>query len=257
MVWGGIKEYSLDLLPAIMQATYEYQSNPNKDLYANFMLQAFTTNSSVGVVLNMVYLKPVENPSIFEPFYKFPTIDDTTQIQTLTEMIGGQRVPPIPRWDWHATSFTPDADLYQEIANITLNAPELKQIESLTSGSLALGLQPITTNAVLEGQAKGGNALGLQAVNQTWFVLDVGWNDPSGDEIAHNATASIRAKVEAASKEHDKYIEYIFMNDASYTQDVIGHYGEANVEKMRGVQQTYDPNAVFDRLVSGGFKVPR
>ena len=257
MVWGGIKEYSLDYLPALMEAAYKYQTNPDKDLYANFMLQAFTTNSSVGVVLNLVYLKPEANPSAFEPFYQFPTIDDTTKIQTLTEMIGGQRVPPIPRWDWHATSFEPDSDLYAEIANITLTAPELKKIASLTSGSLALGLQPITTNAVLAGQARGGNALGLKPINQTWFVLDVGWNDPSGDEIAHNATASMRAKVEQASKNANKYIEYIFMNDASYSQDVIAHYGADNVEKMRAVQRKYDPASVFNRLVSGGFKVPQ
>ncbi|KAL9079557.1 MAG: hypothetical protein Q9157_001554 [Trypethelium eluteriae] len=255
-VWGGIKEYALEYLPDIMAAMYIYQSNPNKDAYANLMLQAFTTNSSVGVVLNMVYLKPVENPPAFEPFYQFPTIDDTTKLQTLTEMISGQRVPNIPRWDWHATSFEPDADLYQEIANITLHAPELKQIESLTSGSLALGLQPISTNAVLAGQARGGNPLGLRSVNQTWFVLDVGWNDASGDAIAHNATASMRAKVEAASKKHNKYVEYIFMNDASHSQDVIEHYGEASVEKLKAVERKYDPTSAFHRWVPGGFKVP-
>ena len=257
LVWGGIKEYSLEYLPAIMGAMFEYQSQPNKDPYANIMMQAFTTNSSVGVVLNMVYLKPVQRPTAFEPFYKFPTIDDTTRIQTLTEMIAGQRVPTIPRWDWHATSFRPDAALYQQIANITMMAPQLKQIESLNSGSLALGLQPISSSAVQAGYARGSNSLGLEAVNQTWFVLDVGWNDASGDMMAHNATAAIKLQVEAASKQRGKYVEYVFMNDASYSQDVVGHYGAANVQKLQAVQKKYDPALVFDRLVPGGFKVPR
>ena len=97
-VWGGIKTYSLDHLPALFNAALEYQSNPNKDPYANFMLQAFTTNASVGAVLNMVYLKPEVAPPAFDPFYSIPTTGDTTKLQTLTQMMGGQRVPAIPRY---------------------------------------------------------------------------------------------------------------------------------------------------------------
>lgn len=97
-VWGGIKSYTLDELPALFTAAIEYQSNPNKDPYANFMMQAFTTNVSVGAVLNMVYLKPEESPPAFSPFYSIPTTGDTTKIQTLTQMMSGQIVPPIPRY---------------------------------------------------------------------------------------------------------------------------------------------------------------
>ena len=96
-VWGGIKSYTLDDLPALFSAVIEYQSNPNKDPYANFMLQAFMTNASVGAVMNMVYLKPEASPPAFSPFYSIPTTNDTTKIQTLTQMMSGQIVPPIPR----------------------------------------------------------------------------------------------------------------------------------------------------------------
>lgn len=76
----------------------EYQSNPNKDPYANLMMQAFTTNASVGAVLNMVYLKPEVSPPAFSPFYSISTTFDTTKIQTLTQMMSGQIVPGIPRY---------------------------------------------------------------------------------------------------------------------------------------------------------------
>lgn len=97
-VWGGIKSYNLDQLPALFSAVMQYQSSPSKDPYANFMLQAFPFNASVGAVLNMVYLKPVESPDAFAPFYNISTTADTTKIQTLTEMISGQGVPGIPRY---------------------------------------------------------------------------------------------------------------------------------------------------------------
>ncbi len=47
------------------------------------------------------------------------------------------------------------------------------------------------------------------------------------------------------------------MNYAWRNQDVIGHYGEENVEILLGLQQKYDPTLVFERLVKGGFKIPK
>ncbi|KAL8662282.1 MAG: hypothetical protein Q9168_008283, partial [Polycauliona sp. 1 TL-2023] len=200
-VWGGIKFYSLDKLPALFTAMQEYQSNPNKDLYANLMLQAFTTNATVGAVLNMVYLKPVVNAPAFAPFYSIPTVADTTKIQTLTQMMSGQQVPPLPRWDWFSNSFRPTAALYQKIASIVTTAPELSTLKSTPGGSLAIGVQPISTNLVRSGNLQGGNSLGLSPTNQTWFVLDAGWISPSGDALVHNATKAIHKRVEDAAKE--------------------------------------------------------
>ena len=97
-VWGGIKVYAAEQLPALFSAMVEYQSAPKKDLYANLMMQAFPTNNSIGAVLNMVYLKPEISPAAFSSFYHIPTTGDTTKIQRLSQMIGGQRVPAIPRY---------------------------------------------------------------------------------------------------------------------------------------------------------------
>ncbi|KAL8981369.1 MAG: hypothetical protein Q9205_003819 [Flavoplaca limonia] len=256
-VWGGIKFYSLDQLPALFAAMQEYQSKPKKDLYANLMLQAFTTNASVGAVLNMVYLKPVVNASAFAPFYSIPTTGDTTKIQSLTQMMSGQQVPPLPRWDWFATSFRPTASIYQKIADIVTKAPELATIQSTAGGSLAIGVQPINTNLIRIGNAHGGNSLGLKNVNQTWFVLDAGWISSDADAMIHNATRALNTRIKDASKAEGVYEPYEFMNDASWDQDVISTYGVEGKRNMRQVQRKYDPNMVFQKLVPGGWKLPK
>ncbi|KAL8866197.1 MAG: hypothetical protein Q9198_008994 [Flavoplaca austrocitrina] len=256
-VWGGIKFYSLDQLPALFAAMQEYQSKPKKDLYANLMLQAFTTNASVGAVLNMVYLKPVVNASAFAPFYSIPTTGDTTKIQSLTQMMSGQQVPPLPRWDWFATSFRPTASIYQKIADIVTKAPELATIQSTAGGSLAIGVQPINTNLIRIGNAHGGNSLGLKNVNQTWFVLDAGWISSDADAMIHNATRALNTRIKDASKAERVYEPYEFMNDASWDQDVISTYGVEGQRNMRQVQRKYDPNMVFQKLVPGGWKLPK
>ena len=159
-------------------------------------------------------------------------------------------------WDWYATSFTPSKSFYQKLASIVVAAPEIDQIKTTPGGTIALGLQPISSSLVNAGNARGGNALGLQAINQTWFVLDAGWLDADGDAVAHDATRAFSERVRREAVDEGVDIPYIFMNDASYDQDVIAHYGEANVRRLRDVQARYDPGLVFQRLVPGGFKIP-
>ncbi|KAF2688559.1 putative FAD-binding oxidoreductase [Lentithecium fluviatile CBS 122367] len=254
-VWGGIKIYANEHIPALYEALAAYQAEPNKDLHANLMLQPFVTNQSFGAMLNMVYLKPEESPAAFKSFYMIPTVGDTTKLQTLTEMISGQIVPSIPRWDWHTTSFTPSAAIYEKISSIISTAPEVDQLKALTAGTLVLGFQPISSNVVQAGIDRSENVLGLDNVNQTWLVLDIGWWKEEDDATAHNATRSLLRKIENATKSANSYVRYIFMNDASWDQPVIDHYGTNNVRRMRQVRSKYDPTNAFYNLVSGGFKL--
>ncbi|KAI1089446.1 putative FAD-binding oxidoreductase [Rostrohypoxylon terebratum] len=255
--WGGIRVYSLDALPALFDAMYQYQSVANKDPYANIMLQAFPTNASVGAILDIVYLKPEEEPEAFAPFRNITALADQTKLQTLTELMLAAPVPELTRVNWFSSSFTNDKQLFNQVADIVTKAPEIEELSNLTAGSLAFGWQPISSSAVLAGHASGGNPLGLQPVNQTWLVLDVGWWNSEDDELAHNYTLGIIDKVDAASKNSSNYVNYIFMNDAAADQPVIEHYGENNVAKLKATARKYDPDHVFQNLASGGFKLPR
>lgn len=87
------------------------------------------------------------------------------------------------------------------------------------------------------------------------MVLDIGWNLPADDDKAHYLTESLKDRIELASIEEDQYVEYIFMNDASWDQDVIAHYGSESVQRLLNVQEKYDPEQIFQRLVTGGFKL--
>ncbi|KAI1194519.1 putative FAD-binding oxidoreductase [Nemania serpens] len=255
-VWGGYRVYTLDALPALFDALLQYQSVAVKDVYANLMMQAFPINATLGVLLNLVYNKPVESPAAFAPFYDIPAIADTVHIRPMTDFLAGQIPPSLPRLNWYATSFKTDATLFETVETIVTTAPELDTIRNLTAGSIAVGWQPISTSAIAAGHARGGNALGLENANQTWMAIDIGWWDAEDDAVANEAAASLIARVEDAAKSSGQYVDYIFMNDAAVTQNVIGHYGHRNVAKLRAVQRRYDPRRVFQRLVPGGFKLP-
>ncbi|GAP93181.2 putative fad binding domain protein [Rosellinia necatrix] len=255
-VWGGYRVYTLDVLPALFDALVQYQTVAVKDSYANLMMQAFPINGTLGVLLNMVYHRPVEAPAAFAPFYGIPAIADTVHVQPMTDFLASQVPPSLPRLNWYATSFTTDATLFKTVETIVTTSPELDTIRNLTAGSIAVGWQPISASAIEAGHARGGNALGLQQVNQTWLAIDVGWWDAADDDAANEAAASLIARVEDAARASGHYLDYVFMNDAAVSQDVIGHYGDRSVAGLRAVQRRYDPLEVFQDLVPGGFKLP-
>jgi hypothetical protein len=50
-------------------------------------------------------------------------------------------------------------------------------------------------------------------------------------------------------------LDWLHINYANETQDVLGSYGAENVKKMKEVAFKYDPQQIFQNLCPGGFKV--
>lgn len=50
--------------------------------------------------------------------------------------------------------------------------------------------------------------------------------------------------------------DWVYLNYADSSQDVLRSYGAENLRKIREVSQIYDPEGVFQRLCPGGFKIP-
>ncbi|KAK6067450.1 hypothetical protein SCUP515_10183 [Seiridium cupressi] len=253
-IWGGLLVYSPDQMPDLMQALATYQTTPDKDLYANLVVNLVATNASV--LLTLVYLKPVARPTAFAPFYELTPVSDLTGFMSLHELMAGFPSPEIPRWTWYTNTFEPDSQLYDEISSLLLNEPEVASIAALQAGTLVATAQPISANVALAGEAHGGNALGLQAVNQTWFALNVGWYNAEDDDTAYGAIESLHDKIETLAKNAGVDLQYIFMNDANIKQPVIASYGTDNVRRLQDIQHVYDPELIFQKLVRGGQKVP-
>ncbi|CAG8981860.1 hypothetical protein HYALB_00009535 [Hymenoscyphus albidus] len=230
-----------------MQGLYDYQTTPNKDLYANLVLNIVASNDTI--ILTLVYLKPIPNRPVYAPFYKLTPVTSTDVSLTLHQLMGLFPTPALPRWSWYSASLTPNTALYSQLSNLLTTAPEVFTIAALQAGSVVGTVQPISSN-------RGGNALGLQAVNQTWFSVNAAWWNAEDDVAAYAALASLHNKVEALIKGAGADVRYIFRNDANIHQSVIASYGAANVARLKNFQRVYDPQAVFQKLVTGGQKLP-
>ncbi|KAK4185130.1 hypothetical protein QBC35DRAFT_28965 [Podospora australis] len=256
--WGGIQVFSPDQAPALMEALYEYQTAPNKDLYANLVINLIPTNGTM--LLTLVYLKPVERPPAFAPFYKLTPVFEQTAIMPLHTLMSMFPAATQPRWTWYVHSILPNKKLYAQISEkifAAASSPEVATIAGLQAGTLVAAVQPVSANAILAGRKKnGGNALGLQAVNQTWFSISGAWWNEADDAAVEGAVRSIHAKIGAAATSAGTKLDYLFMNDANSRQKVIASYGPENVRKLKQISKRYDPLQVFQRLVPGGQKLP-
>ncbi|RYP77480.1 hypothetical protein DL769_003390 [Monosporascus sp. CRB-8-3] len=253
-VWGGVQMYTLNQMSDVLRAYHEYHATPNKDLYANMFMNLSPTNDTVLVTL--AYLKPVERPEAFAPFYKLTPALEQMGVMSLPKLMGAFPAVEIPRWTWYTSSFRANSEVLSQISELLTTAPEIAAIRGLLGGTLVTTLQPINENLVLAGQARGGNALGLQAVNQTWAAFNVAWWNEEDDTAAYAAAESLHARLEVLIRKEGLALDYVFMNDANVNQSVIVSYGQENVERLHAVQQVYDPNLVFKKLVPGGQKIP-
>ncbi|RYP18794.1 hypothetical protein DL765_003729 [Monosporascus sp. GIB2] len=252
--WGGVQTFALDQMPRVLQALHDYQTAPDKDLHANLIINFGATNDTI---LTLIYMDPVERPAAFAPFFELTPTFDSTGFYTLREITTTFVIPPVPRWTWYTNSFKPTPEFYGKLSEILTTAPEVATLKALQGGTLLATFQPINENLVLEGEKHGGNALGLEPVNQTWLALDVAWWNEADDDVAYDATEALLAKINKEAKADGAFLDYIFINDASDRQPVLASYGSENVQKLRNVQRAYDPAGIFQKLVPGGQKIPR
>lgn len=97
--WGGIQVFSPDQTPLLLEAFYEYQMQANKDPYANMIINLIPTNDTL--MLTLVYLKPVERPEAFAPFYSLKPKFEQTGFLTLHQLMSCS--PPRSRCAGHGT----------------------------------------------------------------------------------------------------------------------------------------------------------
>lgn len=78
------------------------------------------------------------------------------------------------------------------------------------------------------------------------------------EAIVHDRLAKLVADTNAVAKKHDDGArDFAYFNYADSAQNPLGGYGADNVQLMKRVAKSYDPEGVFQTRVSGGFKIDK
>lgn len=134
--------------------------------------------------------------------------------------------------------------------------------------------QPIPTLFSKHSVERGGNVLGLDRakdnlvcewnVRMVWiymnltavvFLCDLSWKDKKDDELFNQISSSTITEISNYAKSIGGANEFIYLDYAAKWQNPLRGYGLNNLRKIRRVAKKYDPKAVFQRQVPGGFKL--
>ncbi|KAH8651349.1 hypothetical protein BX600DRAFT_516920 [Xylariales sp. PMI_506] len=214
------------------------------------------------IVTEVEYPEQVEEgsyPAVYSAFFDVPNalrVISTTKSLSQIAQDHSDANPNGKRQAYWTATFRLDLQLIHEIVNIWHE--EIEPIKKTIAGFVpVMTLQVITVSMLEQMSRNGGNALGLQDEEAPLltFVPSAMWADAADDDAIHAAYGNWLQRATEAARSRGLDHPYLYMNYASQFQDPIASYGKKNAQRLRDVAQKYDPEAFFQKLQPGYFKL--
>ncbi|KAI0143813.1 FAD-binding domain-containing protein [Xylariaceae sp. FL1272] len=262
--WGGNVLYFPSSFPNQIEALVAESEKSNADPNTHLMISIGYSSKMMGGVtacMNTVYYtKDVEHtPAVLEPFSNItPQIPQpgVPKRLDLLQMAASQAagVTNQVRCLYMNITVKPDVATLQTASDIyTRNVEQVKSCGGLVC---SLTLQPYPVSMLQSSVRKGGNSLGLDPSTAAVSVLLLTyWDDEKDDQVIRNTMRSTLEQIRAMAVENRTALDFIYLNYAADFQDPIVSYGAENKKKLQNVSRKYDPKGLFQKGVSGGFKL--
>lgn len=87
------------------------------------------------------------------------------------------------------------------------------------------------------------------------YLLYLSWQDKEDDEALTKAAYACIHEIKTQSLKTKTDNPFIYLNYAGQYQDPLGGYGKVNVAKLKTLSEKYDKLQVFQKAVTGGYKI--
>ncbi|KAK8080992.1 hypothetical protein PG997_008810 [Apiospora hydei] len=267
-IWGGIaanpESATGQILRAVRNFTQRQGQGEARDSYLMAVFGYFPDfGANVG---STAVFQAGSNPSgpEFEEWRALPKIVDMTKETTMAALAEEITLPANYHDAWFTLCIKNDEKIMKKAtdAHETLVA-ELKSYISDGNFITNCIFQPVPRTVSQRTAAAGGNIMGTERIAEDAVLFQLAVMTETAEQ-ARWAHPKLQRCVDAlrdfaAEKEVEGgggLMDWVYMNYADASQDVIGSYGAENVEKMRRVAVKYDPELVFQKLCPGGWKIP-
>ncbi|OJZ85873.1 hypothetical protein ASPFODRAFT_207717 [Aspergillus luchuensis CBS 106.47] len=258
-VWGGDAYFAISTVNQQLSALYNFTANRNYDRQAGLMVNLAYTPSTGPILTNTyAYAAPVAYPTAFEEFTAIPQLSNTTQISSLATLAIAEG------------SASPNG--YQQITfavTVKNSLPMLKSLFELWNASSnavagiagiewTITLAPIVPAITGQSARKGGNVLGLDDLPSEGLILAIlsaTFDSVTDYDFVDDAAQRLADNIVTAAKHAGAYNDYVDVNHAAAWQDPIASYSSDNIAFLKRTAEQYDPEAVFQNLMPGGFKL--
>ncbi|KAF2124148.1 FAD binding domain-containing protein [Dothidotthia symphoricarpi CBS 119687] len=256
-MWGGPRVHLESEWDAVYQAYYNLARDAANDTKQAQIVSFMLRDGTKMAMVDLEYSDPTPWPSIFDEWKGIPAISDTTGINNLSQLTinMGAGIPEgIQELYWDKT-FKLDRDLFK--FSIDTFFEMVDTMQDVANLFPVLSFQAITVPAMEKMQQNGGNALGLDSKNGPIFISNLAmmWTDSADAARVASFTNELEQRLTAEAKAKGLDNDFIYMNYASFHQDVVASYGSASKQKLKTIAAKYDPTAVFQKLQPGYFKL--
>ncbi|KAJ6144645.1 6-hydroxy-D-nicotine oxidase [Penicillium chermesinum] len=257
-VWAGIHTVAAPYVDRFLQVRsptldiFKYPETRLCNLCGQYLRQEKTHvvpaliagNSTLGSVILFYDSDTIAYPESLKPFTDIPAISSTVGFKTMSEFAAetGEAVTPHINDVFVAGTVTGTNynELLQGISIINTTffneLPKLyAQVPAANISIIELDWQPIGADWIKASNARGGNPPRLRRGQGLPLLC-------GGGGVDWICKAGL-------------YDPFNYMGDAAGFQSIFPGYGAENHQKLVSIAQKYDPTAVFQSLMPGGFKV--
>ncbi|KAJ5690414.1 hypothetical protein N7462_004806 [Penicillium macrosclerotiorum] len=263
-VWAGSYTVSAQYIDQFLAAAAKYAS----DIYdpkTHIVPALVPGNPTLASVILFYDSDNTSYPGIFKPFTDIPAISSTLDFKTVSEFAAETGEMVVKGINDVFVAGTVKGTTYDELhqgislINTTFfsQLPKLyRQIPAANISTIQLDWQPIGADWIKASEARGGNALGLDSSKvYLCYAEVVEWIGSAYDDIVATWVEETTYMINNATQKAGLYDSFNYMGDAAGFQSIFPGYGETNHQQLIKTAQKYDPHAVFQKLMPGGFKV--
>ncbi|KAK1993448.1 FAD binding domain-containing protein [Colletotrichum falcatum] len=259
-LWGGNRVFTEDSFPQLAEAFANTIANAEEDPKAGLWHVYILYNGTRVSSTTLYYAEPDGGDApIFSDWNAVPAVSDTTKNRVIAEYAreGMEPSPPGLRQVYAAVSTKADMEIVELARDIYFE--EVPAVAGVPGIVPALVFHGITVPMLKHMQRTGGNALGLEAEDGPFYIvqLPIMWSSREDDDAVYAFASRVLERVSAEAEARGLGSDYVYMNYASQYQDVVGGYGAENKGRLKSVAERYDPKEVFQRLQPGYFKLDR
>ncbi|KAK3325029.1 hypothetical protein B0H66DRAFT_491692, partial [Apodospora peruviana] len=262
-VWGGMTFFPKQVIPAAIDAIADFTDNVSKDPDSNLICIFTHMPDFKDVVIATLYAQVagVENAPAYEKWLPLPQMLNTVKMTTVSEMAFEYNIPAGFHDTWFTLCFKNDTRIMAKASALHDRlVAELKEFIPEQDFITQCLFQPLPETFGENSVTAGGNVMGVERQTENGILFLATTMVKTAEQEAF-AYPKVKKWIEDIKEYANSILEeggvqdWIYLNYADRSQDVIGSYGEENVRKIRDVAARYDSKEVFQRLCPGGFKV--
>ncbi|KAI9878960.1 MAG: hypothetical protein M1830_010014 [Pleopsidium flavum] len=257
LMWGGAVAWDPVNTPAFLDAQTKFMlpgggsDDPKAALMSNIEVNAGGAVSSGAMLL---YHGDVADPPVFGDFLKITPMFTTLGVHKFATLVAPTSIYGArdKRSLFSSTSLKIDPLTMKIVHDEVVSTA--KTMLGNVDCSVGAGVQPVTHNFLQAAKDLGGDPMDLDPEKGSFCVvlLYAYWFQAEDDTLLNAwAEATVNA-IERRTKQTGLYYPFTFLNDAGGNQKPLETYGYGkSLPRLRELSKKYDPDGVFQTLVSG------